>query len=146
MLRHKICFLLNKKITRHDFSVHDETIIMPFLALSASVVWDVRWVAACVPDPRDSRSSYLVCNHPNSTATISKLVKGRKVEEPITTFTHPVQGRGNCCTVSSVAACNSLRLGVSQVQIPTSNQILRLYKVSVSYFRFFYVFIIRQAH
>jgi hypothetical protein len=33
----------------------------------------------------------MVCNLANNTATISKLVKGRKVEEPITTFTHPVQ-------------------------------------------------------
>jgi len=50
-------------------------------------------ILTCV-DPRDSRSSYLVCNHPNSTSTISKLVKGRKVEEPIATFTHPVQAGG----------------------------------------------------
>ena len=42
-------------------------------------------------DPRDARAVYLICNSSmDSTAALYKLIKGRKLEEPITTFPFPV--------------------------------------------------------
>ena len=42
-------------------------------------------------DPRDTRAVYLICNnHSDHTAALYKLIKGRKLEEPITTFPFPV--------------------------------------------------------
>ena len=42
-------------------------------------------------DPRDTRAVYLICNnHSDNTAALYKLIKGRKLEEPITTFPFPV--------------------------------------------------------
>lgn len=39
-------------------------------------------------DPRDSRSSYVITNnHADGTSSLCKLVRGRKLEDPITTFT-----------------------------------------------------------
>ena len=38
-------------------------------------------------DPRDSRSSYIITNNQSdNTSSFSKLIRGRKLEEPITTF------------------------------------------------------------
>ena len=42
-------------------------------------------------DPRDTRAVYLICNnHSDNTAALYKLIKARKLEEPITTFPFPV--------------------------------------------------------
>ena len=42
-------------------------------------------------DPRDARSVFVVCNNPgDNSSALYKLVRGRKLEEPITTFTFPV--------------------------------------------------------
>ena len=42
-------------------------------------------------DPRDVRSFYVICNNSSdNTSGFYKLVRGRKLEDPITTFPHPV--------------------------------------------------------
>ena len=42
-------------------------------------------------DPRDAKSVYLICNNnTENTAALYKLIKGRKLEEPITTFSFQV--------------------------------------------------------
>ena len=42
-------------------------------------------------DPRDSRAVYVICNNNNeNTSALYKLIKGRKLEEPISTFAFPV--------------------------------------------------------
>lgn len=43
-------------------------------------------------DPRDSRSSYIITNNQSdNTSSFSKLIRGRKLEEPITTFPFVIQ-------------------------------------------------------
>ena len=42
-------------------------------------------------DPRDSRAVYVICNnHSDNSSALHKLVRARKLEEPITTFPFPV--------------------------------------------------------
>ena len=42
-------------------------------------------------DPRDARSVYVICNNASEgSSSLYKLARGRKLEEPITTFTFPV--------------------------------------------------------
>merc|ERR1712106_235958 len=44
-------------------------------------------------NPRDSRAIFLVCNNSSDqTATLHKLVRGRKLQDPIFTFPFPVSG------------------------------------------------------
>ena len=42
-------------------------------------------------DPRDSRSAYVITNSAaEGSASLSKLIRGRKLEEPVTTFPFPI--------------------------------------------------------
>ena len=46
--------------------------------------------AVILSDPRDSRSAYIITNN-NNEGSLCKLIRGRKLEEPITTFPFSVQ-------------------------------------------------------
>ena len=72
-------------------------------------------------DPRDSRAVYVMCNnHSDNSAALHKLVRGRKLEEPITTFPFPVTEASMV-----VGADKSLFLVVLDVSCPA----LKVYQV-----------------
>ena len=72
-------------------------------------------------DPRDSRSVYVICNNNSDNSSgLYKLVRGRKLEEPITTFPFPVTEASMV-----VGADKSLFLVVLDVSCPA----LKVYQV-----------------
>lgn len=72
-------------------------------------------------DPRDSRAVYVMCNnHSDNSAALHKLVRGRKLEDPITTFPFPVTEASMV-----VGADKSLFLVVLDVSCPA----LKVYQV-----------------
>jgi len=92
-----ICSFRTKSAGKNKFQINwyngrKDEISVPSGKSSIKLAEDLE-PAVILSDPRDSRSAYVITNNPSDggSASLWKLIRGRRLEEPITTFPFIIQ-------------------------------------------------------